>query len=133
MSERITVLVVDDEPLNRELLRRVLHASYEVEEAEDAQHAVVVLERCDSIGLVLCDHLMPGANGTELAAIVRQRWPDVPVLLLTGYDCDDEVVQAQRAGLVRQVVGKPWRARALRETIADTLAAVAAEADVRSG
>lgn len=127
MSETITILVVDDEPLNRELLRRVLQSAYAVEEAADASEALAYLERQQPVGLMLCDHMMPGKTGTELAAIVRERWPALPVVLLTGYDGDPEVVAAHQRGTVRQVVAKPWRAAELRELVAQMVAPPAAE------
>lgn len=115
---RARVLVVDDEPLNRELLRRVLQRDYEIEEAEDALHAVRLLEQEDSgIKLVLCDQLMPGRSGTDLAAEVHTRWPGIIFLLLTGYDDDPEVEAARDAGLVHGVVAKPWRGNALKQRI----------------
>lgn len=127
MSEPITILVVDDEPLNRELLRRVLQGSYAVEEAGDAAEALAWLELQKPVGLILCDHMMPGQTGTELAAVVRGRWPDLPFVLLTGYDGDPEVVAAHQAGLVREVVAKPWRAAQLKELVAQMVAPPAAE------
>lgn len=112
------MLIVDDEPLNRELLRRVLGRDYLVEEAEDACQALEHLERRNGdICLVLCDQLMPGRSGTELAAEARGRWPDVVFVLLTGFDDDPQVMAALHGGLVRQVVSKPWRAAALRALI----------------
>jgi len=115
---RFCVLVVDDEPLNRELLRRVLQRDYEIEEAEDAPHAVKLLEsRTGAIRLVLCDQLMPGRSGTDLAAEVHERWPEVVFLLLTGYDDDPEVEAAQERGIIHGVVAKPWRGAALKERI----------------
>ena len=119
----ICVLVVDDEPLNRDLLRRVLQRDYEVIEAEDAVAALTSLEeRAGDIRMVVCDQLMPGRNGTELADDVRTRWPDVFFILLTGYDDDPEVKRAQMTGLVAEVVTKPWRGAALKDLIAQTLA-----------
>jgi len=120
---KICVLIVDDEPLNRDLLRRVLQREYEVVDAEDAIVALAALEeRSADVRLVVCDQLMPGRNGTELAAEVRERWPDLPFILLTGYDDDPEVKRAHATGLVTEVVTKPWRGAVLKELIAQTLA-----------
>ena len=123
MAERSQkVLIVDDEPLNRELLRRTLQRGYGIEEAEDVPRAVDVLEGCGGqISIILCDQLMPGQNGTDLAAIVRERWPHIPFLLLTGYDGDDEVQEAFQTGLIREIVAKPWRGTELRERLKDYL------------
>lgn len=115
---RTCLLIVDDEPLNRELLRRVLHREYEIEEAEDAKQALDILAtHADKIDLILCDQLMPGLSGTELAQRVRDNWPDITFLLLTGYDDDPAVKAAHGSGLVRDVVAKPWRGSALKARI----------------
>ena len=120
------LLVVDDEPLNRDLLRRVLHSSYEVTEAADASDAIEVLESevGASIGLVLCDHLMPGMSGVELAVIAGERWPKIAFILVTGYDADEDVRRVQNEGLVFDVLPKPWRSNALREAIAKGFASL---------
>lgn len=119
---RLCVLIVDDEPLNRELLRRVLQREYAIEEAEDALHAVKLLEgRGEDIKLVLCDQLMPGRSGTDLAAEVHERWPGIVFLLLTGFDDDPEVEAAQERGIVHGVVAKPWRGAVLKERIQGVL------------
>ncbi len=123
-SKRAFLLIVDDEPLNRELLRRVLHREYEIEEAEDATEAVAKLEtHGDRIQLILCDQLMPGRNGTQLAAEVRTRWPTIRFMLLTGVDDDPQVLKSVDDGHIAEVVGKPWRGRALKELIIKTLEA----------
>lgn len=113
--------MVDDEPLNRQLLRRTLQTEYEIVEASNAFEAIDLLETESNVSLILCDQLMPGKTGTELAAIVRERWPAIPFLLLTGYDHDHDVVSAAESGMVRTVLPKPWRSKDLRATIADTL------------
>jgi two-component system, NtrC family, response regulator HupR/HoxA len=114
------LLVVDDEPENRDLLRRTLKRDFEVEDAEDATAALAVLSR-RRVDLMLCDQLMPGKSGTELAAEVKRRWPTTRVVLLTGYDDDPEVAAAHADGRVAAVVGKPWQATRLRELIAQLL------------
>ncbi len=122
---RPRLLIVDDEMLNRELLRRVLHRTYEIEEAEDATQAISVLEQCgDDVRLILCDQLMPGRTGTELAVEVRERWPHINFLLLTGYDDDPGVAEAVENGIIAEVVPKPWRGNSLKTRIADLLGLV---------
>ena len=74
---RTCLLVVDDEPLNRDLLRRTLKRDFEVVEAEDAREAMAVLEGRADVALVLCDQLMPGRSGTELAREVRALRPGI--------------------------------------------------------
>jgi len=120
-ADRKRVLIVDDEPLNRDLLRRVLHSEYECAEAEDADAAVAALESESPFDIILCDQLMPGRSGTELAADVRARWPRVAFLLITGYDDDPSVREAKARGLVSKVVTKPWTARGLKALLKTVL------------
>ena len=115
------LLVVDDEPLNRDLLRRTLKRDFEVVEAEDAREALVVLGERDDVALVLSDQLMPGRSGTELAREVRAIRPALPFVLLTGYDDDPDVAAARTSGFVAAVVAKPWQAPALRGLVARLL------------
>jgi response regulator RpfG family c-di-GMP phosphodiesterase len=109
------VMVVDDEPLNLDLLRRTLQRQFEIVEAESAAVALAWLDGHDGmVSVIVCDQLMPGQNGTQLAAVVRQRWPQIRFVLVTGVDENVDVLAAKRDGVVDDVVGKPWNARALR-------------------
>lgn len=122
-SNKQHVLIVDDEPLNRELLRRLLGPQYALSEAADVTEAIEVLESGEGepVRLILCDYLMPGMNGAELAGIVRERWPGTHFMLLTGYEEDDVILEAQEMGLVHEVITKPWRSAELRAAIASVL------------
>ncbi len=123
MSAVPVLLVVDDEALNRDLLRRLLSPHYRVLEAPDARSALVLLEaQAPPVDLLLCDQQMPGQSGTELAAVVRARWPHIVALLVTGYDEAPEVLAARETGTVHQVIAKPWAARALKAAIAAAIA-----------
>jgi two-component system, NtrC family, response regulator HupR/HoxA len=113
---RPRVLIVDDEPLNRDLLRRVLFREYEIVEAGDAEGAMAQLARSE-VDVILCDQVMPGRSGTELAREVARLYPRIVALLLTGYEDAPEVGVACREGVVHQVVGKPWAAAQLKDAI----------------
>jgi CheY-like chemotaxis protein len=114
------VMVVDDEPLNLDLLRRTLQRQFDIVEADSAADALRWLEgNGGEVALILCDQLMPGQNGTELAELVRRRWPSIRFVLVTGVDEHDDVVAARRAGIVDEVVAKPWNAKALRSRLSE--------------
>jgi two-component system response regulator HupR/HoxA len=118
-----TLLIIDDEPLNRDLLRRVFSHDYELLEAEDAKEAVTVMnEHGATIAVVLCDHLMPGRSGADLSFEIRQKWPSAVFVLLTGYEDAPEVEAAKKDGAIHEIVGKPWVAKMLREAIARAVA-----------
>jgi CheY-like chemotaxis protein len=79
------ILVVDDEPLLRTLVRDVLEdMGYAVKEAGTADEALKLLEE-DGIAAVLTDIEMPGPfNGLDLAWMVRAMWPTIPVVVTSG-------------------------------------------------
>jgi len=78
-------LVVDDDPLVRRTLARVLQAQgMAVLEAGSAQEALDLLADQGSVPLVLTDIYMPGMSGIELLSEIRQRYPDTAVVIITG-------------------------------------------------
>jgi two-component system response regulator HupR/HoxA len=112
-----TVLLVDDESLNRDLLRRALIFEYDLCEAADADEAVRVLEGGAPVAAVLCDQLMPGRSGTELAQELSRRWPEVVTVLLTGYEDAPEVLEARRDGSIFEVLAKPCLTAQIRAAV----------------
>lgn len=124
MLERCLILVVDDEPLNRELLRRFLHRDHEVLEADGVDQAIALLEESGgAVRLIVADYLMPGRSGVDLASEVRRRWPTIPVMLLTGFEGSDDVQAAVDTGLVHRLMTKPWRGAQLRQVVDEMLSA----------
>src|SRR5687768_3186454 len=80
------VLVVDDEPLVRSFVERVLRdAEFDVTLAADPVEALGVLEKDALFDLLLTDQMMPNMNGDELARRARLARPDLKVLYLTGF------------------------------------------------
>ncbi|HWV01057.1 MAG TPA: response regulator [Devosia sp.] len=80
------ILVVEDEPLIRLGLASVIEeAGYEVVEAANASEAIRVLEANADVSLVLTDVDMPGGmDGVRLAHYVRDRWPPVQLIVISG-------------------------------------------------
>ena len=80
------VLVVDDDPIvlagTAAMLEDLGHVATEVESAEQA---LKLLQSDAGIELVITDHAMPGMTGTELAKRIRRKWPELPVIIATGY------------------------------------------------
>jgi signal transduction histidine kinase/CheY-like chemotaxis protein len=84
---RGTVLFVEDDPLVRDAVSQALRdAGFEVLVAHDGEQAVALLDGGARPAVVFSDIVMPGSvSGIDLAAIVRQRDPGLPVVLATGY------------------------------------------------
>ncbi len=118
---RRVLLVVDDEQLNRDLLKRLFYTQYEIIEAGEGIAAQKVLEE-KAVDVIVSDHLMPGMSGAELARVAHTRWPSVVTLLLTGYDDDPLVTNASKEGAIFEVVAKPWQMKPLKEAVARAVA-----------
>lgn len=83
-SKPVVILCVDDEPNALTLRKLVLQkAGYDVVTAGSAMQALEVLAT-RRVDLVLSDQLMPGQTGTELARQIKNKWPSLPVILLSG-------------------------------------------------
>jgi CheY-like chemotaxis protein len=87
MTNRPIVLVVEDEPLLRMAgADMVEDAGFGVVEAANATEAVRILEARPDIHIVFSDIDMPaGLDGVKLAAIVRNRWPPIEIILVSGH------------------------------------------------
>lgn len=86
-SEGELVLLVDDDRPVRTVARRILErAGYQVMEAESGEDALALCAGQDAVpDAVLSDLVMPGITGYELVRELRDRYPDIAVLLMTGY------------------------------------------------
>jgi DNA-binding NarL/FixJ family response regulator len=99
---RVSVLLVDDQPLFREGLRTLLSVEPGIEvlgEAGDGE-AAVQQARCLRPQVVLMDMRMPVLNGVEATRRLRAETPESRVIVLTTFDDDEEVFDALRAGAV---------------------------------
>jgi CheY-like chemotaxis protein len=93
------ILLVEDEAPARHAFAQILrNHGHEVVEAADGQEALELLEQYD-FDLVITDLAMPKVTGFGLAAQMRVKWPDIPILLLTAYLSPD----ASRALLRKNV------------------------------
>jgi DNA-binding NarL/FixJ family response regulator len=96
----IRIVIADDQALFREGLRTLLSTRPEVEvvgEAANGEEALALVERLEP-HVVLMDLRMPVVDGIQATARMRERWPDIPVLVLTTFDDDASLFGALRAG-----------------------------------
>lgn len=114
-----TVLVVDDDPINREFLRTLLvYRGHEVREAADGD-AALRLAGGELPDAIITDVLMPGLDGYELARRLRDRptTKTLPIAFSTAYYGESEIRPMARACGVRNVIFKPARPQAVLSVI----------------
>jgi two-component system cell cycle sensor histidine kinase/response regulator CckA len=116
-----TILLVEDEPAVREIATRSLErGGFRVLQASDGAAALEVVDQHGQPDLLLTDLLMPGLGGAELARRLRERWPGLPVLFMSGYSVED--LRRQGAtGVERVTIQKPFTPDALVRSVSDAL------------
>jgi signal transduction histidine kinase/CheY-like chemotaxis protein len=122
MSEMQRVLIVDDAPELLLLLRKlVARMGYQVEVAGGAIQALEIL-KAKPVDLLLTDWSMPEMNGGELIAAMKEREQlrDIPIIVLTGHDTDNERNAAENVGCDRFLV-KPVMRDELQRVISQLL------------
>lgn len=117
-----SVLVVDDEPIVCHSVRKILDTqNCKVEEAFDVDNALDKME-LNKYDLVLLDFKMPKKSGMELLESIKTRYPDMPVVMITGYASIDKAIEATRLGAF-QFIPKPFTPEELRKVTDEALAA----------
>jgi DNA-binding NtrC family response regulator len=101
------ILIVDDEPLNLDLLDQELaDIGHTTERAIDGSEALAKLDTVNP-DLVLLDYQMPGMNGIEVLREIRKRDENLPVVIITAYGTIERAVEAVKAG-ADNFVTKPF-------------------------
>lgn len=100
MSTPIRILLVDDDPLVRAGLSLMLSGSERLKVVGEAGDGAEGVEAVATLGpdVVLMDIRMPGLDGLSAIERLRERGDDTPVIVLTTFDADDEVLRALRGG-----------------------------------
>ena len=113
------VLIVDDEEGIRKLFAASLSERYECVTAEDAQEALLRLSEKD-YALVITDIQMPGLSGVELLRKILSDFPDVVVIMISGLDRSQRVIDALRLGAYDYLI-KPCELDVLELTVSRAL------------
>jgi len=117
-----TILIVDDEPVIREMGSELLGAlGYRTIPAEDGEAACRIFqEHRGEIGLVLLDIIMPKMGGKETFRALRKLSPGLPVLLSSGYSVEglaQEILEEGANGFIQKPYGLPELARTIRRIL----------------
>ncbi len=123
-----TVLYVDDEEGNRQAFTSSFRRSFRVFTASSLQEAWEILTK-NEVHVVLSDQRMPGTMGTDLLRLVRERFPQVKRMLVTGYSDLQAVVDAINHCGVTKYIAKPWDPACMLTAIQDAFAEIRRERD----
>lgn len=116
-----TILIVEDDPLSRSLLRSYLNKTFATTlEAEEGSEAIRKFHDHDSVDLVLMDLKMPGMDGFVATNLIKSEKPEMPVIALTAYSLAEDRQKAIEAGC-NSLITKPVDRSVLYREIIKTL------------
>jgi PAS domain S-box-containing protein len=117
-TRRLTILVVDDDDLVLTNIAAMIEdLGHRVFEANSGRAALATLRREKSIDLVITDQVMPRMTGLQLIRTIREEWPELPVILATGF-----AELPQDTGAANPRLPKPFRQKDLRHAVNEALA-----------
>jgi CheY-like chemotaxis protein len=113
----IAILAVDDERIILDSIRIQLeknfNAKYLLEFAESADEALEIVDSLTNGGvkilLVISDYLMPGMKGDEFANILKNKFPKVNIVMLTGQITSDISTTLIDKNIILKLISKPWQ------------------------
>jgi DNA-binding NtrC family response regulator len=109
------ILVVDDDDIIRDTLFELLSEEYLCQTAETAERAFARLE-ADSYDVVLTDISMPGLSGLELLGHIRQKFPNTPVIIISGIGDEDRAQGLIKLGAFDFLL-KPFSLEAVEKSV----------------
>ena len=119
--EKPGVLFVDDEiNILKAITRLFRQEPVRVYTANSSAQALAVLDS-ESIQVVVSDQRMPGGPGVKLLALVRERFPEIVRIMLTGHTEIDVAIEAINHGQIYRLMTKPWDDHELRATVRQAL------------
>jgi CheY-like chemotaxis protein/glycine cleavage system H lipoate-binding protein len=122
--EELTVMFVDDEQIVLDSARKLLRKeSFRIETVSSAPEGLERLQQ-GGIQVVLTDLMMPGMDGMEFLEKVKQQWPAIPVVMVTGYATISTAMQAMKLGAF-DYIAKPFTKSELRGIVKRALHLVA--------
>lgn len=130
MEQQIYILVVEDELEVMDALVNDLETfedTFPIETANTSEEAKQVAEQIYSsgneIGLILCDHVLPGENGVDFLIEIKndERVPNTRKVLVTGQAGLEDTIQAINNADLNYYIAKPWTREKLHEVVVDEL------------
>ncbi len=117
-----SLLLVDDQPeVAAAICRALQHEGFDIAVADNAADALEVLAR-QPVDVIVSDHDMPDDSGALLLAQVRDQYPDIVRVMLSGQTDMDAVVQAVNSGAIDKFLPKPWSNDTLRSMLREAAA-----------
>jgi len=119
LNQRVSILIVDDEPAIRSLLEQTLGPRYDCVSVESAEEALRLMDGRE-FHCALIDIGLPGMSGLTLCTMIVSRYPRTPVITISGDTDDLSIAEALKAGAIHHVT-KPFNISDLLTTVESAL------------
>jgi len=123
MNQSVTLLYVDDEPLNVMLFERVFRRYFNIITANSGFTALDKLSAHPQISVVISDMKMPGMNGIEFIKCANEQFPRCTYFILTGYDITPEIAEAIDKKMIIKCFRKPFDEKEIINSVNQSLSA----------
>ena len=110
------ILICDDEEGIRESLKLILGDHYDLITVDSGEQCLECLKNDTSIGLVLLDIKMPKVNGLDILKAIKEKNPDLHVIIVTGYKSVETASEAATLGASGYIV-KPFKSDEILEAV----------------
>lgn len=121
MSKIISLLYVDDEPINLKLFELNVQCTFNVITALSGFEGLEILKNNPDIPIVISDMRMPRMDGLEFIAKAKEQFPNIIFYILTGYEINEEISEALNDKLINKYFRKPLDYKEIEKSITDVL------------
>jgi len=117
MNSNISILYVDDEPINLMMFQIGFERKFKVKTAESGFEGLKYLKSNPEIQIVISDMKMPGMNGIEFIKQAKNDFPYISFYILTGFEITDEITKAINEKLILKYFRKPLDLKAIEASV----------------
>jgi two-component system response regulator (stage 0 sporulation protein F) len=117
----VTILYVDDEPINLMLFEQWFNKKYNVHTAESGYRGLEVLQQQPGIKVIISDMRMPGMSGLEFIRKAKDTYAGIIFYILTGFEITREIEESLKNGLISGYFQKPFNMMEIDQAITDKL------------
>ena len=123
-QNNVTLLYVDDEPINLKLFEINFKKKYRVLTAESGLEGLKKLENNTDIIVVISDMRMPGMNGIEFVRKAKEQFVNIAYFILTDFEYNDEISKALEEKIILEYFRKPFNLMQIEQAIEKAIAQI---------
>jgi PAS domain S-box-containing protein len=116
VSEKSTVLYIDDDPLSLEIFKELFHEEYSVLTLTSTKNAVEVLRK-NQVKVIMSDQCMPDENGIDFFKRINAEFPEIIKIIFTAFSSHDLALEAINDAGIYKFLLKPWDHKEIKNAI----------------